>query len=84
MVKILVPVKRVIDYAVKIRVSGGKVETANVKHSMNPFDEIAVEEGIRYKLTFIKDLKKRTLQRKSLRLLLAHPKTLKLCERPLL
>ncbi|KAJ3262586.1 hypothetical protein HK103_000115 [Boothiomyces macroporosus] len=49
MVRILVPVKRVIDYAVKIRVTGGKVETANVKHSMNPFDEIAVEEAIRLK-----------------------------------
>ena len=84
MVKILVPVKRVIDYAVKIRVSGGKVETANVKHSMNPFDEIAIEEGTRYKVTFIKDLKKRILQRKSLRLLLALLKTSKLCERPLL
>ncbi|KAJ3276414.1 hypothetical protein HDV01_005037 [Terramyces sp. JEL0728] len=42
MVRILVPVKRVIDYAVKIRVAGGK-------HSMNPFDEIAVEEAIRLK-----------------------------------
>jgi electron transfer flavoprotein beta subunit len=46
--KILVPVKRVIDYAVKIRVSGGKIDT-NVKHSMNPFDEIAVEEAVRLK-----------------------------------
>ena len=47
--RILVPIKRVVDYAVKIRVVGGKVETANVKHSMNPFDEIAVEEAIRLK-----------------------------------
>ncbi|KAJ3414915.1 hypothetical protein HDV05_005864 [Chytridiales sp. JEL 0842] len=45
----LVPVKRVVDYAVKIRVVGGKVDTANVKHSMNPFDEIAVEEAVRLK-----------------------------------
>lgn len=47
--KILVPVKRVIDYAVKIRVSGGKVETNGVKFSLNPFDEIAVEEAVRMK-----------------------------------
>ncbi|KAJ3305936.1 hypothetical protein HDV03_000778 [Kappamyces sp. JEL0829] len=47
--RVLVPVKRVIDYAVKIRVNAGKVETANVKHSMNPFDEIAMEEAIRLK-----------------------------------
>lgn len=46
--KILVPVKRVIDYAVKIRVSGGKIDTA-VKHSMNPFDEIAMEQAVRLK-----------------------------------
>ena len=49
--KILVPVKRVVDYNVKIRVKsdGTGVETANVKMSMNPFDEIAVEEAIRMK-----------------------------------
>lgn len=47
MVKVLVPVKRVIDYAVKIRVVGSQVETNNIKHSMNPFDEIAMEEAIR-------------------------------------
>ncbi|RKO96470.1 electron transfer flavo protein, beta subunit [Caulochytrium protostelioides] len=47
--KIIVPVKRVIDYTVKIRVAGGKVETNNVKHSMNPFDEIAVEEAVKMK-----------------------------------
>ncbi|KAJ1557673.1 hypothetical protein HK096_005943 [Nowakowskiella sp. JEL0078] len=47
--RVLVPVKRVIDYAVKIRVSNGRVETANVKHSMNPFDEIAIEEAVRMK-----------------------------------
>ncbi|KAJ3179232.1 hypothetical protein HDU85_004921 [Gaertneriomyces sp. JEL0708] len=46
--RILVPVKRVVDYAVKIRVTGGKVDTS-VKHSMNPFDEIAMEEAIRMK-----------------------------------
>ncbi len=47
--KILVPVKRVIDYNVKIRVKadGSGVETANVKMSINPFDEIAVEEAVR-------------------------------------
>lgn len=47
--KILVPVKRVIDYNVKVRVKadGSNVETANVKMSMNPFDEIAVEEAVR-------------------------------------
>ncbi len=49
--KIIVPVKRVIDYNVKIRVKpdGSGVELANVKMSMNPFDEIAVEEAIRLK-----------------------------------
>ena len=48
---ILVPVKRVIDYNVKIRVKsdGSGVETANVKMSMNPFDEIALEEAVRIK-----------------------------------
>ena len=47
--KVLVPVKRVIDYNVKIRVKADQsgVETTNVKMSMNPFDEIAVEEAIR-------------------------------------
>jgi electron transfer flavoprotein beta subunit len=49
--KILVPVKRVIDYNVKVRVKSDNsgVELANVKMSMNPFDEIAVEEAIRIK-----------------------------------
>ena len=49
--KILVPVKRVVDYNVKIRVKadGSGVDLANVKMSMNPFDEIAVEEAIRLK-----------------------------------
>ena len=49
--KILVPVKRVVDYNVKIRLKadGSGVELANVKMSMNPFDEIAVEEAIRLK-----------------------------------
>jgi len=49
--KVLVPVKRVIDYNVKVRVKsdGTGVETANVKMSMNPFDEIAVEEAVRLK-----------------------------------
>ena len=49
--KILVPVKRVVDYNVKIRVKPDEsgVETANVKMSMNPFDEISVEEAVRLK-----------------------------------
>jgi electron transfer flavoprotein beta subunit len=49
--KVLVPVKRVIDYNVKVRVKADKtgVDLANVKMSMNPFDEIAVEEAIRMK-----------------------------------
>src|SRR5512133_2953510 len=48
---ILVPVKRVVDYNVKIRVKpdGSGVELANVKMSMNPFDEISVEEALRLK-----------------------------------
>ncbi|WP_087667700.1 electron transfer flavoprotein subunit beta/FixA family protein, partial [Caballeronia humi] len=47
--KILVPVKRVVDYNVKVRVKsdGSGVDIANVKMSMNPFDEIAVEEAVR-------------------------------------
>ena len=47
--KVLVPVKRVVDFNVKVRVKadGSGVELANVKMSMNPFDEIAVEEAIR-------------------------------------
>src|ERR1044072_2421732 len=49
--KIVVPVKRVVDKDIKIRVKadGSGVELANVKMSMNPFDEIAVEEAIRLK-----------------------------------
>ncbi|HET6376356.1 MAG TPA: electron transfer flavoprotein subunit beta/FixA family protein, partial [Methylocella sp.] len=49
--KILVPVKRAVDYNVKIRVKpdGSGVDLANVKMSMNPFDEIAVEEALRLK-----------------------------------
>jgi electron transfer flavoprotein beta subunit len=49
--KVLVSVKRVVDYNVKVRVraDGTGVETANVKMSMNPFDEIAVEEAVRLK-----------------------------------
>ena len=51
MTKVLVPVKRVVDYNVKVRVKSDNtgVDIANVKHSMNPFDEIAVEEAIRLK-----------------------------------
>jgi electron transfer flavoprotein beta subunit len=49
--KVLVPVKRVVDYNVKVRVKsdGSGVDTANVKMSMNPFDEIALEEAVRLK-----------------------------------
>src|SRR5215208_3322596 len=49
--KILVAIKRVVDFNVKVRVKGdgSGVETANVKMSMNPFDEIAVEEAVRLK-----------------------------------
>src|SRR5689334_3065834 len=49
--KIIVPVKRVVDYNVKVRIKpdGSGVDIANVKMSMNPFDEIAVEEAIRLK-----------------------------------
>ena len=49
--KILVPVKRVVDFNVKVRVRADRsgVDTANVKMSMNPFDEIAVEEAVRLK-----------------------------------
>ena len=47
--KVLVPVKRVIDFNVKVRVKGDQtgVDLSNVKMSMNPFDEIAVEEALR-------------------------------------
>ena len=47
--KIVVPVKRVVDFNVKIRVKpdGSGIDLANVKMSMNPFDEIAVEEAVR-------------------------------------
>lgn len=49
--KILVPVKRVVDKDIKVRVKsdGSGVDTANVKHSLNPFDEIAIEEAVRLK-----------------------------------
>ena len=49
--KVLVPVKRVVDYNVKVRVKSDNtgVDIANVKMSMNPFDEIAVEEAVRLK-----------------------------------
>src|SRR5436305_5526489 len=49
--KVLIPVKRVVDFNVKVRVKpdGSGIDTANVKMSMNPFDEIAVEEAIRLK-----------------------------------
>jgi len=49
--KVLVAIKRVVDFNVKVRVKadGSGVETANVKMSMNPFDEIAIEEAVRLK-----------------------------------
>jgi len=49
--KVLVPVKRVVDYNVKVRVKSDQsgVDIANVKMSMNPFDEIAIEEAVRLK-----------------------------------
>src|SRR5437762_11101428 len=49
--KVIVPIKRVVDFNVKVRVKPDRsgVDTANVKMSMNPFDEIAVEEAIRLK-----------------------------------
>src|SRR6267154_4617331 len=49
--KIIVPVKRVVDYNVKVRVKADNtgIETSGVKMSMNPFDEIAVEEAVRLK-----------------------------------
>eukprot|EP00523_Entomoneis_sp_CCMP467_P013872 CAMPEP_0168793132 /NCGR_PEP_ID=MMETSP0725-20121227/14915_1 /TAXON_ID=265536 /ORGANISM="Amphiprora sp., Strain CCMP467" /LENGTH=257 /DNA_ID=CAMNT_0008843873 /DNA_START=186 /DNA_END=959 /DNA_ORIENTATION=+ len=47
--KVLVGIKRVVDYAVKVRVNKGTVDLANVKQSMNPFCEIAVEEAVRLK-----------------------------------
>ena len=49
--KLLVAVKRVVDYNVKIRIKPDHtgVDTANLKMSMNPFDEIAVEEAVRWK-----------------------------------
>ena len=49
--KVLVSIKRVVDFNVKVRVKadGSGVETANVKMSMNPFDEIAVEQAVRLK-----------------------------------
>ncbi|KAI0217336.1 putative electron transfer flavoprotein subunit [Massospora cicadina] len=55
--RVLVGVKRVIDYAVKVRVNAAKtaVETNGVKHSMNPFDEIAVEEAVRLREKLGKD-----------------------------
>ncbi|THT98651.1 electron transfer flavoprotein subunit beta/FixA family protein, partial [Lampropedia puyangensis] len=51
MTKVLVPVKRVVDKDIKVRVKSDNsgVDIANVKHSMNPFDEIAVEEAVRLK-----------------------------------
>lgn len=45
----LVAVKRVVDYSIKVRVKSDGVELNNVKHSMNPFCEIAIEEAVRLK-----------------------------------
>lgn len=47
--KVLVGVKRVVDYAVKVRVQNNTVDLANIKMSLNPFCEIAVEEAVRLK-----------------------------------
>ena len=65
--KILVPVKRVIDFNVKVRVKadGSGVDLANVKMSMNPFDEIAVEEAIRLKEKGVADRDRRRLDRRA-------------------
>ena len=51
--KVLVAVKRVVDYNVKVRVKsdGSGIDLANVKTSMNPFDEIAIEEAVRLRET---------------------------------
>ncbi|KAL9932797.1 hypothetical protein V8E36_008496 [Tilletia maclaganii] len=55
--RVLVPIKRTVDYAVKIRVaSDGKSVDTNVKHSVNPFDEIAVEEAVRLREKYKKDI----------------------------
>ncbi len=63
--KVLVPVKRVVDYNVKIRVKsdGSGVELANVKMSMNPFDEIAIEEAVRLKEKGTRDRNRRDFRR---------------------
>ncbi|KAF2400791.1 electron transfer flavo protein, beta subunit, partial [Trichodelitschia bisporula] len=55
--KILVPIKRVIDYAIKPRVNKANtaIETAGVKHSMNPFDELSIEEAVRLRERASKD-----------------------------
>jgi electron transfer flavoprotein beta subunit len=47
--KVVVPVKRVVDYNVRVRLKGAAVDLANIKMSMNPFDEIAVEEAVHLK-----------------------------------
>ena len=48
--KILVPVKRVVDANIKVKVGpDGKLDVANLKHSMNPFDEIALEQAVQMK-----------------------------------
>ncbi|KAK0533683.1 putative electron transfer flavoprotein subunit [Tilletia horrida] len=55
--RVLVPIKRTVDYAVKIRVaSDGKSVDTNVKHSVNPFDEIAVEEAVRLREKYKKEI----------------------------
>ena len=54
--RILVPCKRVIDYAMRIQVLGdGTIQHKDVKHSLNPFDEIAMEEALRIKERLVKD-----------------------------
>jgi len=64
MQRVLVGVKRVVDFSHKIRVKADKsgVETKNVKHSMNPFDEIAIEEAVRLKeKNLVKEVKEKPL-----------------------
>ncbi len=57
--KILVPVKRVVDANIKVKVGpDGKLDVANLKHSMNPFDEIALEQAVQMKASWAISLEK--------------------------
>lgn len=55
LLRVMVGVKRVVDYTVKVRVKDNVIQTANSKMSVNPFDEIAIEEAIRLKEKKISD-----------------------------